>query len=77
MDKTLTIRLDGKQQELLGRTAKRLGKTVSELVREILQQALSERPLSAKTGQLKGRLTLTPSSRQSWRRELKARNWRP
>jgi ribbon-helix-helix CopG family protein len=76
MEKTLTIRLDAEQQRQLGQAAKMLGKSVSELVREILQQALAERPLGAKAGHLKGRLNLTPSSRDAWARKLKERNWR-
>ncbi|MEK6282980.1 MAG: ribbon-helix-helix protein, CopG family [Acidobacteriota bacterium] len=44
MDKTLTVRLEAEQQRKLGQTAKMLGKSVSELVREILQQALAELP---------------------------------
>ena len=76
MEKTLTIRLDAKQQQLLGQTASMLGKTVSELVREILQQALAERTLGSKAGHLKGSLALKPSPRDAWSRKLKERNWR-
>jgi hypothetical protein len=75
MEKTLTIRLDAEQQRQLGQAAKMLGKSVSELVREILQQALVERPLGARARHLKGRLNLTPS-RDAWARKLKERNWR-
>jgi predicted transcriptional regulator len=76
MEKTLTIRLDSEQQEKLGKTAKMLGKTVSELVREILQQAMAERSVAAKAGHLKGTLSLTPARRDPLARKIKERNWR-
>lgn len=76
MDKTLTIRLDAEQQRKLGQAAKMLGKSMSELVREILQQALAEHQLGDKTFHLKGRLNLSPSSRDALTRKLKERNWR-
>ena len=76
MEKTLTIRLGADQQKLLGQTAKMLGKSISELVREILEQALAERTLGSKAGHLKGQLTLKPSPRDAWVRRLKERNWR-
>jgi antitoxin component of RelBE/YafQ-DinJ toxin-antitoxin module len=75
MEKSLTIRIDAEQQKELGQAARMLGKSVSELVREILQQALAARSLSAKAGHLKGRLSLKPS-RDAWARKLKERNWR-
>ena len=76
MDKTLTIRLDAEQQRKLGQTAKMLGKSVSELVREILQEALAERTIGAKAGHLKGRLSLPSNPRDAWARKIKQRNWR-
>ena len=77
VNNTLTIRLDASRRRRLGRTAESLGKTVSELVREILDQALSERPLSEKAGHLKGSMSLPRTARTTWRRELRAHNWRP
>ncbi len=76
MEKTLTIRLDADQQRRLGQTAKMLGKSVSELVREILQHALAERAVATKAGHLRGSLSLKPSPRDPWARKLKERNWR-
>ena len=75
MEKTLSIRLDAEQQRQLGQAAKTLGKSVSELVREILEQALAGERLGSKTAHLKGRLNLAPS-RDAWSRKLKERNWR-
>jgi plasmid stability protein len=76
MEKTLTIRLDAEQQQKLGQTAKMLGKSVSELVREILQQALAERTVGARAGHLKGRLSLPSPPRDTWAHQIKERNWR-
>jgi metal-responsive CopG/Arc/MetJ family transcriptional regulator len=76
MDKTLTIRIDAEQQQKLGRAAKMLGKTVSELVRDILREALSERSLGSRAGHLKGRISLPSQPRDSWARKIKERNWR-
>ncbi|MDQ1638400.1 MAG: Ribbon-helix-helix protein copG family [Pyrinomonadaceae bacterium] len=75
MEKTLTIRLDTEQQQKLDETAKMLGKSVSVLVREILQEALAQRSIGAKAGHLKGRLSL-PQPRDAWARKIKERNWR-
>ena len=76
MDKTLTIRIDADQQQKLGRAAKRLGKTVSEQVRDILHEALSERSIGARAGHLKGQISLPSVPRDSWARKIKERNWR-
>lgn len=53
MDKTLTIRIDAEQQAALGRTARMLGKTISEFVRETLEQAVAARSLATKTAHVK------------------------
>ena len=75
MDKTLTIRLDDGQDEALAQRAKVLGKTKSELVRELIERSLRERPLGERIGHLKGHLDL-PSPRAGWQRRIKDRNWR-
>jgi hypothetical protein len=75
MRKTLTVRTDEALLDALERRAEIQGKTVSEVVREILSQALTERPIAARTGHLKGRLNL-PVPKDQWRRKLKERNWR-
>ena len=76
MEKILTIRLDAAQQEKLGQTARLLGKTVSEFVREIIQQALEERSVEAKAGHLRGQISLPSPARDPWARQIKERNWR-
>ena len=76
MGKTLTVRTGKEIRDALQRRADAQGKTVSDVVREILEEALSERPLEYKAGHLKGRLELA-SPDEPWRKRLKERNWRP
>jgi plasmid stability protein len=76
MSTTITIRADESLREALDQKAAASGKTVSELVREILEEALAPRPLQARSGHLKGRLTLPRRTTQAWRKRLRERNWR-
>ena len=76
MSKTFTIRLGRAESDALARRAKTLGKTRSAVVRQLLVDALVQRPLAIKSGHLKGRLAIARRPRVSWRQELKARNWR-
>jgi hypothetical protein len=75
MDKTLTIRLDKRQDEALSRRARALGKTRSELVRELIDKGLEEQVLGARVGHLEGILEL-PRSKDTVKRRIKERNWR-
>jgi hypothetical protein len=77
MSTTITIRTGERLREVLDEKAAAGGKTVSELVREILEEALTETPLRARAGHLKGRLSLPKETREAWRRRLRRRNWRP
>jgi plasmid stability protein len=78
MEKTITVRLDGEQDEALTRRAKTVGKTRSAVVREILTQALLEVPLSERAGHLRGSLELpkTPKTKDAWGKHLRKQNWR-
>jgi plasmid stability protein len=76
MRATLTIRADEKLRSALQQRAEVQGKTVSEVAREILSEALEERPLSSRTGHLRGQLDLPPDSSDAWQREIRERNWR-
>jgi macrodomain Ter protein organizer (MatP/YcbG family) len=76
MGKTLTIRLDSKQERRLAKAAKLTGKTVSQIVREVLDESLAEHSVAAKAGHLKGQLSLPSRPRAAWARQLKERNWR-
>jgi metal-responsive CopG/Arc/MetJ family transcriptional regulator len=75
MDKTLTIRIDKLQDQALTRRAKALGKTRSELVRELIEKGLEEEPLGRRVGHLRGVLDL-PEPKDAVRRRIKERNWR-
>jgi plasmid stability protein len=71
MSTTLTIRTDEALRRALDQRASAQGKTVSEVAREILRNALEER-----TSHLKGRLSLGKKQTEAWRRSLRERNWR-
>jgi hypothetical protein len=75
MDKTLTIRIDKLQDQALTRRAKALGKTRSELVRELIEKGLEEEPLGRRVGHLRGVLDL-PEPKDAVRRRIRERNWR-
>jgi hypothetical protein len=75
VDKTLTIRLDRAQNEALTRRAKAMGKTRSQIVRELIAKGLEESALGAHIAHLKGVLDL-PEPKDSLRRRIKQRNWR-
>jgi hypothetical protein len=53
------------------------GKSVSEVARDILRAAVSERPLGARIGHLRGQLELPPDTSDPWRKQTRKRNWRP
>ena len=76
MGTTLTVRTGEELHQALQRRAESLGKTVSELVREVLEEAVTERPIAERTGHVKGRLGL-PEPADPLRKHLKDRNWRP
>jgi plasmid stability protein len=76
MSTTITIRAEESLRQALAKKAAVSGKTVSELVREILEEALAERPLKVRAGHLKGRLELPRKAPEAWRKVLRQRNWR-
>lgn len=75
MDKSVTIRLDRAQDEALTARARAQGKTRSEVIRELIDRGLEERPLGTRIGHLKGRLAVS-SPKTGWQRRIKERNWR-
>lgn len=76
MSTTVTIRADDALREALETRARARGITLSEAAREILREALENRPLASKTGHLRGRLTLKRKQSEPWRKALRERNWR-
>lgn len=75
MERTLTIRLGKVQDVALAQRARSLGRTRSELVRDLIDQAVTARPLGRHLRHLKGRVEL-PRVKSGWRSELKDHNWR-
>lgn len=76
MSTTLTVRTDDALRDALAERARAQGKTLSQLVREILEAALAERPVEARAGHLKGRLMLREQAAEPWRETLRRHNWR-
>ena len=72
----MTIRVDEALREALEERARAQGRTVSELAREILRNALEERALGERTSHLKGGLRLARKQPEAWRETLRQRNWR-
>lgn len=75
MGKTITIRLPQEQERALRKRAQALGRTKSDLVRELIGRGLQEESMEATIGHLEGRLDL-PAPREGWRKQIKDRNWR-
>lgn len=76
MSTTITVRAGKALRDALAKRAAAGGETVSELVRRILESAVSDRPLATRVGHLKGRLSLPHPPAGSWRDALRKRNWR-
>ena len=76
MGNTITIRADSALRDALVKRAEAEHKSVSEVVREILESALVERPLAEKIGKLRGGLRVSEPS-DTLQRKIRERNWRP
>jgi len=74
---TLTIQTDEKLHEALQERAAMQGKTVPELAREILSEAVAERALAERVGHLRGQLHLEQDTLDPWRKHLRESNFRP
>jgi predicted CopG family antitoxin len=75
MSTTITIRADAALREALAKRARLEHKSLSEVVREILEDALGERPLAERIQRLRGGLRVgEPTS--DWQRRIRERNWR-
>jgi hypothetical protein len=75
MSSTLTIRASAALREALDRRAAAEDKSVSEVVRDILEAALVPRPLGERISGLRGGLRVSDSG-ASWRDQIRQRNWR-
>jgi hypothetical protein len=76
MTTTLTIRLEKKQREKLRSKAKALGKSESELVRNMLDRDLKPRRLGDVVGHLAGALGPEIRPPDAWTKHLRENNWR-
>jgi hypothetical protein len=75
MANTITIRVNPALREALAERARLERKAVSEVIREILESALSRRPLAERVGKLRGRLRV-PAPTNELQRRIRERNWR-
>ena len=72
----LTIQADEDLHAALQERAELQGKTVSDVAREILSEAVAERPRGERVGHLRGRLEPHSPPSDPWRNQIKERNWR-
>ena len=77
MRQTIAIRADVSLRDAIVERAAAQGKTVSAFVRDVLEQAVQDRPLKSRVGYLRGALELPTTDGDPWRRRLRDRNWRP
>jgi hypothetical protein len=75
MANTITIRVNPALREALSERARLERKGVSEVIREILEGALTKRPLADRIGKLRGGLRVRSPASDSQRR-IRERNWR-
>lgn len=76
MKTTLTVRLDERRARRVADAARRLGKSASDIVREALDAALTDRTIAERSSHIEGRLRLDRHRSESWRDDLRERNWR-
>lgn len=76
MNSHLTIRLSEQQKRQLRRLASKLGKSDSELVRQMIERELAAETLGRRVAHLKGLLPASPSEDDSLSRTVRERNWR-
>ena len=76
MGTTVTVRIDDDLRRALEAAARAQGKTLPAMVRETLEGAVAERPFGSRVGHLRGRLRLASPLAETWRGQLRVRNWR-
>jgi plasmid stability protein len=75
MSTTLTVRTPDRLHHALAERARSQGKSVSELVREILEDAVVERSVLERTRHVIGQLDFEADG-DEWRHQIRERNWR-
>jgi predicted DNA-binding protein len=79
MDSTLTIRLPKKQREVLKELARITGRSESAVVRELIDREARSGFDFDRVRDLAGSLSgggSAPSNADSWRKQMRDRNWR-
>jgi plasmid stability protein len=73
---TITIHADDRLHRELEERAASSGKSLSAVAGEILRQVLTPRRMGDRVGHLAGSLEASGPGDDSWRRDLRERNWR-
>lgn len=68
---TIAIRADAALRDAIAERAAAQGKTISAFVREVLEQAVEDRPLQSRAGHLRGALDLSGTGDDAWRNRLR------
>ena len=78
MNATLTLRMSAAQRKAPQSRAQSLGKTESDLVRDIISRELDEQPILDRVRHLIGAETpvATRGKSDPWREQIRRRNWR-
>ncbi len=76
MTTSFTFRLDSEKREKLRRKARTLGKTESELLREILDRELETGKKTERLKALAGSLSLKGMKLDGWKKSIRENNWR-
>jgi hypothetical protein len=75
---TITFRIDEQRRGALRKRAAALGKSESELLRDLIDREISMPTVAERAGNLIGCLTLDPKRIDSdpWRKTIRQNNWR-
>lgn len=75
---TITFRIDEQRRGALRKRAAALGKSESELLRDLIDREISMPTVAERAGKLIGSLALDPKriDSDSWRKTIRQNNWR-
>jgi hypothetical protein len=76
MTTTLTFRLPAAARAKLRQRAKFLGKSESQLMRELVHREFQPRKMGERIGHLKGTLSFKGAKMDEWQKSIKENNWR-